>query len=154
MKSIADLLHDDPFFAGLDDETLLLIAGCGRNVHFDVDAQIFSAGEAADTFWVIRRGQVAVEIDAARGRPLVLETIGAGDLLGVSWILPPFRMDFDARATESTSAVAIDAACLRGKCDDDPELGYELYRRFAGVVRDRLQAARFQLLDLYGSNAS
>ena len=153
MRSIADLLHTDPFFTGLPEDTLTLIAGCAHNVHFDTGTQIFAAGDAADTFWVIRRGRVAVEIDAARGSPLVLETIGADDLLGVSWILPPYLMTFDARAIESTSAVAIDAACLRGKCDDDPELGYELYKRFAGLVRDRLQAARLQLLDLYGPDA-
>jgi len=154
MKSIADLLHEHPFFAGLSEETLALIAGCGTNVHFAADEMVFSENDPADQFYVIRRGRVAIEIDPARGEPLVLETVEAGEILGVSWILPPYRFNFDARCIGDTSAVSIDAACLRGKCDADPELGYALFTRFAGLVRDRLHAARLQLLDLYGSNVN
>ena len=151
MKSIATLLHEHPFFAGLSEETLTLIAGCGTNVHFKADETLFSENDPADLFYVLRRGRVAIELDPARGEALVLETVEAGEILGVSWILPPYRFAFDARAMEDTSAVAIDAACLRGKCDNDPALGYALFTRFAGLVHDRLQAARLQLLDLYGS---
>ena len=154
MKSITQLLHDHPFFDGLDENTLDLIAGCSINTHFGPDEEIFSENSPADHFYVIRRGKVAVEIDASRGAPLVLETVGSGEVLGVSWVLPPYRWTFDARAIEETSAVSIDAACLRLKCDADHDLGYELFTRFAGLVRDRLQTARLQLLDLYGTDAT
>lgn len=153
MKSVSDLLHDHEFFAGLPEETLELIAGCGVNTHFGANEQIFSESDLADRFYVIRRGRVAVEIDAARGAPLVVATVGPGEVLGVSWILPPYRWTFDARATEPTTAIAVDAACLRAKCDADHELGYLLFQRFAGLIRERLHAARLQLLDLYGSSA-
>jgi CRP-like cAMP-binding protein len=154
MKSIADLLNEHTFFEGLSAEALELIAGCGTNVHFDADDHILAEGEAADFFYVIRRGRVAVEVDTPRRGPLVIETIGPGDIIGVSWLLPPYRWTFDVRAVDPTDAVALDAACLRGKCDDDPGLGYEMYKRFAGLVRDRLQATRLQLVDLYGNDAS
>ena len=154
MKSIPDLLGEHPFFAGLPPDTLELIAGCGHNVHFAEDSRIISESDPADIFYVLRRGKVAIEIDTPRRGPLVIETIGPGDLLGVSWLLPPYRWTFDARAVEPTGAIAIDAACLRGKCDDDPVLGYEMFKRFAGLVRDRLQATRLQLVDVYGNNAS
>ncbi len=154
MKSISELLGEHPFFAGLPPDTLELIAGCGHNVHFAEDSRIISESDPADIFYVLRRGKVAIEIDTPRRGPLVIETIGPGDLLGVSWLLPPYRWTFDARAVEPTGAIAIDAACLRGKCDDDPVLGYEMFKRFAGVVRDRLQATRLQLVDVYGSDAS
>lgn len=154
MKSISELLGQHPFFAGLPRDTLELIAGCGHNVQFAEDSRIISENEPADIFYVLRRGKVAIEVDTPRRGSLVIETIGPGDLLGVSWLLPPYRWTFDARAVEPTGAIAIDAACLRGKCDDDPVLGYEMFKRFAGLVRDRLQATRLQLVDVYGNNAS
>lgn len=154
MKSISDLLNDHPFFDGLPREALDLIAGCGRNVHFDQDAPIIAEDEPADYFYVLRTGKVALEVGTPQLGPLVIETIGAGELLGVSWLLPPYRWTFDARAVDATSAIAIDAACLRRKCDDDPALGYEMFKRFAGLVRDRLQATRLQLVDVYGNATS
>ncbi len=153
MKSIADLLTEHPVFAGLPADTIELIAGCGRNVRFTPDERIMAENDPADRFWVLRSGRVALEVDDPRHGPLVIQTIGTGELLGVSWLLPPYRSTFDARAVEPTKAVVLDAACLRGKCDDDPALGYEMYKRFAGLVRDRLQATRLQLLDLYGNGA-
>ena len=154
MKSIHDLLHEHPFFEGLPPAMIDVISGCGTNVHYDPGEAVFAANDPSDRFFVLRRGKVALEIDTPRRGPLVIETIGPGEVLGVSWILPPYRASFDARATEDTSAVSIDAACLRGKCDADHELGYVLYKRFAGLVRDRLQATRVQLLDVYGSDDS
>lgn len=154
MKSIADLLGENRFFDGLSPEDMALIAGCGHNVRFGEDERIIAESEAADQFLVLRSGRVAIEVDTPRRGPLVIETLGPGDLLGVSWMLPPYRWTFDARALDDTGAVAIDAACLRGKCDGDPVLGYQLFKRFAGLVHERLQAARLQLLDIYGNDAS
>ena len=154
MKSIHDLLHEHPFFEGLTPEMVDVVSGCGINVHLDPGEVLFAANDPADRFFVLRRGKVALEIDTPRSGPLVIGTLGPGEVLGVSWILPPYRASFDARAIEDTSAVSIDAACLRDKCDADHELGYNLYKRFAGLVRDRLQATRVQLLDVYGSHDS
>ena len=154
MKSIPELLSEHAFFAGLPPDTLELIAGCGHNVHFRADTRLLSEGEPADVFYVLRRGKVAIEVDTPRRGSLVIETVGPGELLGVSWLLPPYRWTFNARAVESTGAIEVDAACLRGKCDDDPALGYEMFKRFAGLVRGRLQASRLQLIDVYGNDAS
>ena len=154
MKSIEDLLRAHRFFAELPDDVLVTLAGCGTNVHFDTDSQIIQADTAADEFFVIRSGRVAVELHTPRGGLLVLDTIAEDEVLGISWLLPPYRWTFDARALEPTSAIALDAACLRGKCDADPVLGYEMFKRFAGLVRGRLQATRMQLLDMYGSHDS
>ena len=152
MKSIADLLTDNQFFGGLSGPDMELIAGCGTNVHFSPGATIFNEGDPADTFYVLRRGSVAIEIGAPHREPIVVETIGSGEVLGVSWLLPPYRWSFDGRARGEVSAVQLDGACLRGKCDDDPTLGYDLYKRFAGLMRDRLHATQIQLLDMYGSH--
>jgi CRP-like cAMP-binding protein len=154
VKTISELLGNHEFFAGLDDEAIAVIAGCGTNVHFDTDERIITAEMPADRILVVRSGRVALELHTPRGGSLILDTIGPDEILGVSWMLPPYRWTFDARAVEPTSAVALDAACLRGKCDHDPALGYELFKRFAGLVRDRLQAARLQLIDVYGNPTS
>ena len=81
---------------------------------------------------------------------MTIETIDDGDLLGWSWLVPPFREQLDARAIDTVHTVAFDAACLRGKADTDPVLGYELMKRFVPVIVERLQATRVRLLDVYG----
>ncbi len=154
MKSIADLLAEHPFFEGLPEPALELISGCGHNVRFEADDRIITENEPADEFFVLRSGLAAVEVDSPRKGPVVIETLGPGEILGVSWLLPPYRWTFDVRAVERCGAVSIDAACLRGKCDDDHDLGYELYRRFAGLIRSRLLATRLQLIDVYSVGAS
>lgn len=150
MKAISALLGEQKFFANLPHETLELLGGCGHNMHFDEGSRIINANESADYFYVLRSGKVSLEVDTPNRGPLVIETIGAGDLLGVSWLLPPYEWTFSARAIEPTSAIAVDAGCLRGKCDDDPALGYEMFKRFASLIRNRLQATRLQLVDVYG----
>jgi CRP-like cAMP-binding protein len=150
VRSLAELIASSPVFAGLPDDDLDLIAGCARNVHFDEGELLAREGDAADTFYLVRRGRVALELHTPDRGSLVIDTADAGDVVGWSWLFPPYRWHYDARAVEGVSAIAFDGACLRGKCGDDPRLGYELMQRFAQVMVDRLQHARFRLLDVYG----
>jgi CRP/FNR family transcriptional regulator, cyclic AMP receptor protein len=106
-------------------------------------------GEPAERFFLIRRGSVALEVQAP-GRTLRIETLGAGDPVGWSWLFAPYRWQLDARALEPCELLGFDGVCLRGKCETDHDLGYELMRRFAENLVDRLQATRLQLLDVYG----
>lgn len=153
MRSIEDLVAELPAFAGLDAAQRELIAGCGANRVFEAGEHLAREGDAADAFFVIRHGRVALELAAPPKGALMIATLGEGAVVGWSWLFPPYRWSFDARALEQVRAVAFDGACLRGKCDADHELGYELMRRFAGVMLDRLQATRLQLLDVYGGAA-
>lgn len=145
---------DHPFFVDLSPATVAAVTRCVAEVAFAVDDHPVRADEPADRFYVIETGRMAVEIDTPRKGPLVISTVGPGGILGVSWMLPPYRWTFDARAVEPTTALMVDAACLRDTCDEDPAIGYELYKRFAAVIHDRLVAARLQMVDLYGSGAS
>lgn len=149
-RNLEDLLGGHHFFDGMDPAYLSLIAGCGRNVVFQPGSWIARNGDPADAFYAIRRGQVAIEVHSPRSGTLVIQTLGDGDVLGWSWLFPPYRWVFDVRAVEPTHAVRFDGACLRGKCDDDRAMGYEFMKRFAGVVTARLDATRLQLLDVYG----
>jgi len=150
MQTLEQLIAAAPMFAGLGEEQLHVIAGCAVNERFAAGALLLREGEPAERFYLIRSGDVALEIDAPGRGALVIETLHAGDVVGWSWLFEPYRWQLDARAREASAVVAFDGVCLRGKCDADHELGYELMRRFAGSIVERLQATRLQLLDVYG----
>jgi CRP-like cAMP-binding protein len=149
VKSLEEILAEHPFFRGLAPDTLKLIAGCASNVHFDAGRMVFREGEPADRFFAVRHGSIAIEIHAPDRGPVVVQTVGEGEILGWSWLFPPYVWKFDARAREAVRATAFDGACLRKKCDEDPALGYELMKRLAHLVSRRLEATRLQILDLY-----
>ncbi len=151
MNTLAEILRDAPLFRGLRSDWVELIAGCGSNVQFEAGELIFREGEPADFFYLVRHGSVALEAHVPSGGQLVIETIDAGDVLGWSWLFPPYRWHFDAHATVAVRATAFDGACLRGKCDADPALGYELTSRFAQTLIERLQWTRLRVLDVYGN---
>jgi CRP-like cAMP-binding protein len=150
-RSLDELLADVPLFAGLGDDRLALLAGCAGNVHFDAGAQLFREGDEADTFYVVRHGDIAIETFVPSRGPVTIETLGAGEAVGWSWLFAPYRWHFDARALSAVRATAFDGACLRGKCEADPAVGYELMGRFAQLMIERPQWTRLRLLDVYGN---
>jgi CRP-like cAMP-binding protein len=150
MQTLEQLIAASPVFAGLAEEQLAVIAGCAVNERFDAGSELFREGRPANRFYLIREGAIALEIEApGRGR-LVVQTLHAGEVAGWSWLFEPYLWEFDGRAHEPTKVVAFDGACLRGKCEADHELGFQLMRRFAASMTERLQATRLQLLDVYG----
>ncbi len=153
-RSLDSILADVPFFAGLRADELALLAGCAGNVHFDEGASLFREGDAADTFYVVRHGAVALETFVPTRGPVMIETVEAGEVIGWSWLFPPHRWHFDARALTTVRATGFDGACLRQKCDADPQLGYTLMSRFAQVLIERLQWTRLRLLDVYGDGST
>jgi CRP/FNR family transcriptional regulator, cyclic AMP receptor protein len=154
MKTMETLVGEVPALAGLASAHLELIAGCATNARFDGGEYLFREGDAADVFYAIRHGSAALEIHVPAREAVIIETLHEGDLLGWSWLFPPYRWSFDARALEPLGAIAFDGACLRGKCASDHDLGYELMSRIAQVIIERLQATRLRLLDVYGVEAA
>jgi CRP/FNR family cyclic AMP-dependent transcriptional regulator len=150
VETIDTILRDVPLFSGLADEEFELMAGCGSNVHFREEELLFREGDAADTFYVVRHGSVVLELFVPGRGPVTIETIESGDVIGWSWLFPPYRWHFDARALVDVRATGFDGACLRGKCEADSRLGYDLMTRFAQVMMERLQWTRLRLLDVYG----
>jgi CRP-like cAMP-binding protein len=150
METIDDLLAQHPFFRGLSPEDRKFLAGCASNVHFDAGQYLFREGEEAERFYAIRAGSVAVEIQVPERGPVMVHTVGPGEILGWSWLFPPYRYQLDARAREAVRATVFDGACVRQKCETNPALGYEMMKRVAHLVSERLDATRVQLLDLYG----
>jgi CRP-like cAMP-binding protein len=148
-ESLASILGEHPVLHGLAPDHIELVVGCASNVRFNPGEFMFRAGEPANAFYVVRRGRVSVETFVAQRGPITIETISDGEVLGWSWLIPPYVWHFDARALNLTRAISLDARCLRDKCDNDPALGYNLLKRFAPLIEQRLEATRLQLLDLY-----
>jgi CRP-like cAMP-binding protein len=153
MRTLDALIGESPVFAGLEPDQLELVAGCGRNTTFGAGERLFREGDPADTFFLIRRGIAALDTYVPNRGALTVDTVGPGEIAGWSWLVPPYTWHFTGRAVEQVHAVQFDGACLRGKFADDARLGYDLVSRFAQVLVDRLQATRFQLMDVYGDDA-
>jgi len=150
MEGLERIVREHPFFADMEEGFCKLVCGCAKNVRFEVGEYILREGEPANEFYLIREGRAALEINAPGRTGITFQTVGPGEVVGVSWLVPPYRWTYDARAVERVRAISLDAECLRGKCDDDPALGYDMMTRFVPILVQRLQATRLQLLDVYG----
>ena len=151
MPSMTTTLSELDFFADLSPGTVAVMAGYGRPVHVAAGDYLFAQGEPADAFYAVREGRVAIELHDPRFGRIVIDTVEAGDVVGWSWLVAPYRWMFDARAVTAVETVRFDAASLRGRCAADHAFGYALLQRITHVMHERLQASRVRLLDLYGA---
>ena len=151
MVTLEKALADHPFLEGMSPEQISLIAGCASNEVFREGEMIFREGDSATAFFLIRSGQVSIEAHIPQKGAMPIRTRRTGEAFGWSWLLEPYRWHFDVRATELTRAIVLDGKCLREICDDDHDLGYEIMKRFAHIIVERLEATRLQLLDVYAS---
>ena len=135
-----------PFLIGMSEHHIRLLADCAMLTNFPAGKTIFAQGDTANRFYLIQQGAVVLESDAGDS-PVEIDRIGDGDLLGWSWLFPPYYWHFDARALKPTSAIFLYGTRLREQCEEDHELGYQLLKRIAQVLIQRLQATRKQLLD-------
>ena len=147
MEGLERIVREHPFFTGLKTEFSEIISECAKNVRFEPGQHLFHEGETADKFYLLRSGRVALQINTPE-RTVTVQTMGEDEIVGASWLVPPHRWGFDAKALELTRAIAMDAACLRGKCEGDHDLGYEMMKRFMPILIQRLHATRLRILDL------
>ncbi len=151
MHSLHDILSKHPFMAGLEDRHVETLVGCAANRRFNAGEYLAREGEQANSFYLVRAGKVALQIYVPHHGGLCLATLEEGDILGWSWLVAPYRWHCDARAIEPVRALVLDGKCLRNKCEQDHELGYQLLTRFSTLIQERLEATRFQLADVYGA---
>lgn len=154
MDTVDAVLTGVRIFAGLDARELATLAGCGRLVRFGPGEYLLREGKPADRFYVVRTGRVAIEAydpGAPERGSLIIDTVGPEGAVGWSWLVPPYRWLYDARAVEETSALDLDAVSLRAACEADPRLGYLLLQRVAQAMYERLHGARMRMLDVYGA---
>jgi CRP/FNR family cyclic AMP-dependent transcriptional regulator len=149
MEILERVLAEHSFFKGLERPYLQLLAECASRVRFDAGEVIFREGEESNLFYLIRHGKVAVETFVPNRGPVIIQTLGEAEVLGWSWLIPPYRRRFEARAIELTRAIAVNGECIRDRCEEDHDFGYELMKRVSHIMDQRLQATRLQLLDVY-----
>jgi len=141
------VLGAQPFLRGLPAAQLAKLAQLCRHVVVAPGQRLFEEDSPARRFWVIDAGQVALDVFVpGRGR-VTVERLGRGDVLGLSWMLPPYQWRFGAVATQQMQAFEFDAPAVRAACDADPALGFEVSRRFSAIAAHRLQATRLRLVE-------
>ncbi len=153
-ENLTEILNQHPFLHGMSDEHMQTLVGCAMNVRFPEGANLIREGELANKFFLIRTGRVALEMDVSGKGGLRIQTTGPGEVLGWSWLISPYRWHFTGVAVMDTRAIALDAECLRNKCETDPDFGYDMLKRLSLVMERRLEATRLQLLDVYGMPTS
>lgn len=150
MEGLERIVKEHPFFGGMQEPFCKLVCGCAKNVRFEAGQYLFREGDPADEFYLLRHGRVALQVTAPGRGAVTFQTVGEGEIVGVPWLVPPYRWTNDAKAIDLTRAIAMDATCLRQKCESDHDLGYEMMKRFMPILIQRLQATRLQILDVYG----
>ena len=143
-----------PFLHGMSRDQLAVLAGSARDVCFPARHRLFEDGGSAARFWLIQSGHVSLDIHVPGEGPVVIETIGMGELLGWSWLFPPYRWAFGAVAAAPVEAFEFDAPAVRERCAADPDLGYELSQRITRVLAKRLLATRIRLIGRSGYSAA
>jgi CRP/FNR family transcriptional regulator, cyclic AMP receptor protein len=149
VEPVATRVALHPFLAGMNPAHLALLTDCAIPVHFKKGQMILREGELANRFYLIESGKVVLESGEGFGDPVIVETIGAGDLLGWSWMFPTYVWHFTARAVEPTKAIFFYGTILREYCERDHSLGYELFKRITPIMMKRLQSARRRMLSVY-----
>ena len=144
---IQDYLSTHAFFSGLDENFMKFLSNSATELKIEKGDVLFQQGERADKFYLLRNGQISVQVPALMGPTLEIQTLGEDQMLGWSWLIPPYRWNFQARAAEDSNLLEFDGSAILARCEEDPKFGYELLKRFAALMSERLDAARQKMMD-------
>jgi CRP-like cAMP-binding protein len=144
---IEEYLSAQQFFSGLNPESIKLLSGYASERQIDAGQVLFRQGERANKFYLIRSGSIAVEIPAIMGPALKVQSLGPGQVLGWSWLIPPYKWNFQASAEVKTKLLEFDGSQVLARCDADANFGYDVLKRFASLMSERLEAARQRLME-------
>jgi len=140
-------LRSQPFLRGMPPDQLAELARLSRHVAYPAGERLFEEGRTADTFWIIDAGRVTLDASVPGQGPVTIETLGRGDVLGLSWLVPPCQWRYGAVTATGVQAFAFDGRAVRAACAADPVLSAEVYRRFCAAVVHRLQVTRARLVE-------
>jgi CRP/FNR family transcriptional regulator, cyclic AMP receptor protein len=149
MESLERILSQHPFLRDLDAEEIRFLVSCAANRRFEAGTLLLHEGDPADAFFLVRSGRVSLEAQVPGRGPFQLESVGGGDVLGWSWLFPPYRWQLDARAVEPVVALVFDGRCLREKMELDHRLGFAITKLLLHQLYERLMRVRLQRMDLY-----
>ena len=146
-QSTAEYLSDHEFFSGLSEEIVKHLSKCASIRKIEKDQILFRQGEHADKFYIVRNGQISIQIPAVMGPILEVQTLGTDQVLGWSWLISPYQWSFQAKAVEDSELLEFDGTALLARCEQEPQFGYELLKKFAQLMAERLDAARQKMMD-------
>ena len=146
-QSLEGYIAGQDLFSGLDGEYISWLAACAKPIEIGQNEVLFRQDEIAEAFYIVREGRISVEIPAIYGPSLTVQTMGPGEILGWSWLIPPYGWDFQAKAEEDSVLVAFDGKAVLAHCEEDPKFGYQIVKRFAGLMGGRLDSARRKMMD-------
>ena len=150
MERISNALACHRFMSGLEAKHIEKLMKHATQATFEAGTYVFHESEPANSFYLIRSGRIHIELSAEHGTVLV-QSVGPGDFIGWSWLLPPHKWRFDAHVVERSELIVLNGQELRDELEEDHELGYRLMLKFIEVIAQRLEGSRIQLMDLYGS---
>lgn len=150
MIDITPQLSQHSLCGQLTSEQIDALAKCGSTIEIASQHFLFQQGEDATHFYLIQKGKVAIELSSPPRGILSIQTLSEGDLLGWSWLYPPYRWRFDALATEDVQVITFESQSLREAMVKDHELGYVIMKEVIKSMGQRLESSRLQLLDMYG----
>ncbi len=145
-KAIRQLLDEQKFFSGLDSEYLDFLADHAVSRSVKSDEVLFRHGKKADSFYLVTAGRINLEVAAIEGPPLELQSLGEDAIIGWSWLIPPYEWHFQARAVEDAKIIRFDGDAIFERCEKDPDFGYELLKRFSGLMSERVSSAREKMM--------
>jgi len=146
-QSIEEFLSAHAFFSKMDASFLKFLADSVTELQVKQGGVLFKHGNRADKFYLLRNGQVSIQVPAVMGPTLEIQTLGENQILGWSWLIPPYRWSFQARALEDSDLLEFDGSAILARCEEDPKFGYDLFKRFAALMSERLDAARQKMMD-------
>ena len=146
-QNIEQYLAELKLFSGLDAAYLKFLADCARRRELQTEEVLFRYGTPADRFFLVVKGAISVEVPAIEGPPVELQKPGPGEVMGWSWLIPPYRWNFQARAVEPCEVIEFDGEAVLQRCEDAPDFGYQILKRFSALMSERLEFARRKLMD-------
>lgn len=152
MEKLEAILSEVETFAGLKPAHIRLVAECATEVHYDPGDVLGRLGGDANRFWVIREGRLALQLPAPGRGTVTIATSSKGAVVGFSWLVPPYSLQFDVRAITPTQVIAVDAMRLRAQFPANHELAYDLLSRFTKIMSERIEAMAMQVLDVFGEH--
>ncbi|SEO44928.1 Crp/Fnr family transcriptional regulator [Aquisalimonas asiatica] len=140
-------LRQQPFFADLNEATIQELSQRAATLTLSRGDVLFRQGEVSDVFYLVTSGEILIEIPAISGPALEIQRLTEGQILGWSWLIPPYKWTFQARAESDTELLTFDGAAILAHCEEDPAFGYAVLKKFSALMSERLEAARRRMMD-------
>jgi CRP-like cAMP-binding protein len=145
--SITEYLSAHEFFSEFSDDVLKFLCECSSTREIKKGQILFLQGENADKFYVVRSGRISIQMPAIMGPTLEIQSVDEDQVLGWSWLISPYQWNFQTKAEEDSELLQFDGVAILARCEQEPKFGYELLKKFAGLMSVRLNAARQKMMD-------